>query len=112
MWAQREETQIVFQSSRPELLAAYLPNPSSVAKDLPPRVTPSRCHLGNRCRGELPAGTADLCWLRSTELQSTALPQDVCGWTDTQYTAQKCRRSFQEQACGDVFKDMKTPGMG
>ncbi|CAB1456537.1 unnamed protein product [Pleuronectes platessa] len=54
----------------------YYPNPSSVAKDLLPCVTPARRHLGNRCRGELPAGMADLSWLRSTELQSTALPQD------------------------------------
>lgn len=68
---------------------AYLPNPSSVAKDPLPRVPPSRCHLGNHCRGELPAGIADLCWLSSTELQSRALPRDVCDWTDMQYITQK-----------------------
>ncbi len=84
-----EEALIVFRSQHPELLAAYLPNPSSVAKDPQPCVTPSRRHLGNHCRGELPAGIADLCWLRSTELQSTSLPQDVCCWMDTQHSTQK-----------------------
>lgn len=88
---QTEETQIAFHSQRTALLAAYLPNPSSVAKDPLPCVTPSRCHLGNRCRGELPAGVVDLHWLRSIELQSTALQQDVCGWTDMQKIARKCR---------------------
>jgi len=73
--AERRNTDC-FLELRPERLTAYLPNPSSVAKDpLLPGVTPSRCHLGNRCRGELPSGIADLCWLRSIKLQSIALPQ-------------------------------------
>lgn len=71
----REETKIVSHSQRTELLAAYLPNPSSVAKDLLPRVPASHCHLGNCCQGELPAGIADLIWLHSTATRC------ICGWT-------------------------------
>lgn len=60
------------------LLSAWLPNSSSEEKDLLPRVAPFCRHLGNRCRGELPGGIVDLCWLRSTE-------SHVCCWTDTSH---------------------------
>lgn len=85
---QREETLIVLQS--------HLLDALSEAKDPLPLVTPSRCHLGNRCRGELPGGIADLCWLHSTELQPTSLPQDACSWTDRQFITPKCGGKLQK----------------
>lgn len=83
-----------------QLLAAYLPNPSSVAKDPLPRVTPSHRHLGNRCRGELPAGIADLrlAAFHGAAVGITATGCTVCGWTDMRvHNTQKCGGKLQQQ---------------
>lgn len=76
-----------------QFLDAYLPNPSSVAKDLLPRVTPSHCHLGNRCRGELPAGIANLrlAAFHGAAVRITATGCTVCGWTDMRVCGGKLR---------------------